>query len=72
MTQDPTFLATVKGAVPEHFVFVTVYSDFSGIKHTLFLRGETELREFCRFNGRPGLTEAEIDAMIEEARTKQI
>lgn len=68
MTKHHTFLATIKGAVPECFAFVTIHSNWSGIKRISFVGTERTLRAFWHANGRPGLTTAEIDSYIETAR----
>jgi|HubBroStandDraft_5_1064220.scaffolds.fasta_scaffold1871408_1 hypothetical protein len=47
---EHTYLAKVKGANPETFVFVTMHEDYSGIKRTSFM-SEPELREFFRTDG---------------------
>jgi hypothetical protein len=69
--EGPMMLGKVKGHEPEHFVLITMHADRSGIKHTSFFT-EADFREFCRINGRPGLTEAEIDSTIENARKHEV
>ena len=66
--EGPMFLGKVTGAEPEQFIFITMHQDYSAIKSTSGARTEEEFREFTRVNGRPGLTEVEIDSMIENAR----
>jgi hypothetical protein len=69
--EGPTYLGRVKGHEPEHFAMITMHADYSGIKHMSFFT-EAEFREFTRINGKPGLSEAEIDLMIENARKHQV
>jgi hypothetical protein len=64
---ERTHLGKVKGAEPERFVFITLGEGPCLIKRTSFLT-ELELREFFQENGRPSLTQGEIDSMIEDAR----
>lgn len=70
--ENPTYLARVKGAKPEQFIFITMRSDYSGIKSTSRAMTEPEFRAFTRINGKPGLREDEIDSMIETARTHDV
>jgi hypothetical protein len=65
--EGPTYLGKVTGAEPEHFAMITMHTDHSGIAKTAFFT-EAEFREFCRIDGKPGLTDHEIDSMIENAR----
>lgn len=65
--EGPTFLGKVTGAEPEQFAMVTMHADYSAIKKVSFF-SEAEFREFTKVNGKPGLTEHEIDSMIENAR----
>jgi hypothetical protein len=68
---EHTYLAKVKGADPETFVFITMHEDYSGPKKTAFMT-EPELREFFRVNGRPDLKQLEIDSCIEDARNRLV
>ena len=65
--EEPTYLGKVTGSEPERFAMITMHPDYSGIKKVSFF-SETEFREFSHVNGKPGLTERDIDAMIENAR----
>lgn len=65
--EGPTYLGKVTGAEPEQFAMVTMHPDRSGIKKVSFFT-EAEFRDFSRVNGKPDLTEHEIDSMIENAR----
>ena len=70
MAEHPTYLVKIKEAEPEQFIFVTVRDGYL-IDRTSSAMTEPVLREFFRVNGRPGLTEAEIDSCIETARTRE-
>ena len=70
--ENPTYLAKVKGIVPERFLFITMHGDHSAIKRTSDSMTEPELREFFRVNGKPGLRQEEIDSRIETARRHEI
>ncbi len=65
--EGSTYLGKVTGADPEQFAMITMQSDNSAIKRVSFFT-ESEFREFSQVNGKPGLTEGDIDAMIENAR----
>lgn len=65
--EGPTYLGKVTGADPEQFAMITMQADYSTVKKVSFFT-EAEFREFSRLNGKPGLTERDIDAMIENAR----
>jgi hypothetical protein len=68
---DHTYLAKVKGADPETFVFITMHEDYSGIKRASFL-SEPELREFFQTNRRDDPRDEEIDSSIEAARGRLV
>lgn len=65
--EGPTFLGKVTGADPEHFALITMDMEKGTVAKTTFFT-EKEFREFTRVNGRPRLTEHDIDLMIENAR----
>ncbi len=65
--EGPTYLGKVTGAEPEQFAMVTMHADHSAIKKVAFF-SEDGFRKFTRENGKPGLTEHDIDMMIENAR----
>jgi hypothetical protein len=65
--EGSTYLGKVTGADPERFAMITMQPDRSGIRKVSFFT-ESEFREFSQANGKPGLTERDIDAMIENAR----
>lgn len=65
--EGPTYLGKVTGAEPEHFAMITMRADHSRVKEVSFFT-QAEFREFSRVNGKPGLTERDIDSMIENAR----
>lgn len=69
--EGSTYLGKVTDADPEQFAMIMMESDNSGIKKVSFFT-ESEFREFSRVNGRPGLTEREVDAMIENARKRLV
>jgi hypothetical protein len=70
--KEPTYLRKIKGSEPEQFMFITMQSDQLTIKSTSHAMTEAEFREFSRLNGKPGLREDEIDAMIETARKREV
>jgi hypothetical protein len=65
MTRDHTFVAKIKGAGPEQFIFVTLADDFSTIAHKSEPLSEDNLRAELREAGMPN---GEISSRIEHAR----
>jgi len=65
--EGPTYLKKVAGAEPERFAMITMRADQSGPENIAFF-SEAEFREFSRVNGKPGLTQHDIDLMIKNAR----
>lgn len=61
-------LATVKGAVPEAFVLITV-DDGLSINRMVFFDNERQVRRVYRANGQ---TEPEIDSIIRTARKHHV
>lgn len=72
MENPRTYLAKVKGAVPEKFIFVTLHPDLSGIESRSGSVSEPELREFFRTYGDPDLRIEEIDTCLERARQHEV
>ena len=65
--EGPTYLGKITGAEPERFAMITMRPDHGAPERVSFFT-EAEFREFSRENGKPGLTERDIDRMIENAR----
>jgi hypothetical protein len=72
MENPRTYLARIKGAVPEKFIFVTLHPDFSGIESKSGSVSERELREFLSTYGDPDLRIEEIDTCLDRARRHEV
>jgi len=53
-------------------MFITMRPDHSAIKSTSAALTEPQLREFFRPDGKPELTQAQIDSYIERARKHEV
>jgi len=67
--KSPTYLAQVKGSVPEQFVFITVHGGHSSLQRMSFV-SEPVLRELFRTSS--GLTAIEIELRIKQARARAV